>query len=584
MYRVSKQCLDALAQTNCEFKIAVRFKYKDDSQAEFDDHNILGNPRIESQAVSGGSSCSTIDIGAVPAAIASLTVIDDNTDLHRYAGAEFDIYVYVKLDRGGHMEIPEYEEIPMGKFFVESSKTERIGNQISIFGYDAMVSLMGDISNKSSINGKTAHEAVVALLKQTGVACGFRQSFTGFPNSDMALDFSSSQIVTIRDAIMWIAQIMGCFARINRQNNLEFVPIKSDWEYYDDDHTSGTIIAARTLNETVRYNTRFSDDRIHIVGITTLGSSGQRLTIQRKGLDSDANVIINMEQNPLITSSTSTADILNAIVDQLSTTYFYAFRSEIRNDPTIDAGDTIRLTGGVINGTNRNDDLVGFITHNIWEYKNRHEVINTGQTVINYDAFAGTASNIVPSQSQYEKAIHHSLNKLNIAPEWVGEQGNVGIRVYGVSTSTEDEQTAIINGYPGTAFKNKRTGKGAELQAKIKDDSASPYATLLFSSTHMKIQSNQTWDKQYPYEVSIGSQLMKFVDAIHSIGFTYERNLNDNSQLDGATIKLFFGDNNHPVEIFRSSSLVFGDTLEIKGIQKIKINGKMVIDLDTETP
>ena len=167
--------------------------------------------------------------------------------------------------------------------------------------------------------------------------------------------------------------------------------------------------------------------------------------------------------------------------------------------------------------------------------------------------------------------------------DWVGTPGGTGIQVRGIATSTEDMVNTFINGYRGVEYINKRTGKGAELLARSREAGEPTSATLLLSSTHMKITSNQSWDKKFPYKVSIGSQLMEFLDEIHAIGFTCERNLDDFSYLDGATIKLYFGDYDHPIEIFRSSSLTYADTLEIKGIRKIKINGETVVDLDVET-
>lgn len=407
MYAVSSAYMEAIAQPVREFKIAVTFNYADGTQTTFDDHDIATDSDvvIESQAVSGSAFGNTIDIGAVPTATASLAILEDDTNLHRYAGAEFNISVSLRLEDG------EYEPVNMGTFYVDSSKTSRIGTKIEVFGYDAMPSLMYDISSlKAELKGLTAYSAVRKMVNARGVKCNFTQSLSGFPNSSLPLDFSSTQIETARDAIMWIAQLMGCFAHINRDNELEFVPIKSNWEYYSDEQTSGTILAERTIYGAERYETKFSDDRLHICGISMLGKDGKTEIYKRTELESDSNVIINLEQNPLIISSeTSTSTILNAILDQLSTAYFYAFTSEIINDPALDAGDTIRLKGGRINGTNRNEDLFGFITHNTWRYRGRQTVVNTGHIAIGYD---GTSSNIVPASSQSVKAVQENINKI----------------------------------------------------------------------------------------------------------------------------------------------------------------------------
>ena len=93
------------------------------------------------------------------------------------------------------------------------------------------------------------------------------------------------------------------------------------------------------------------------------------------GEDPTSDVTVELETNPLIIGSTTPLEtILENILSELSTAYFYAFQTEITNDPALDAGDTIRLLGGVINGTNANNDLIGFITHSTWIYRKRQTI------------------------------------------------------------------------------------------------------------------------------------------------------------------------------------------------------------------
>ena len=387
MYSVSEEYLKAVEQPVRNFKITVRFRYQNAPQVVFDDDKIIGEVKIESQAVSGSSTCGIIDIGAVPSATAELTIIDDDTDLHRYAGASFTIHVFLQLENG------EYEDVPMGRFFCDTSKMSRVGNQINVFGYDSMTSLNYTLpdAHRRQIQGKSACDSVWVLVAYG--SCGFNQDLSEFPNSDIPLDFSSPQIETARDAIMWITQLMGCFARINRRNYLEFVPIKSTWEWLNEDHTLGTIIAVRNITENTRYKTKFSDDRIHIVGVSMPDQNNNLITRGGGGLADDSNITISLEKNPLIANSAKPlTSILDDILAQLRTAYFYAFNAEITGDPALDVGDTIRLKGGMINGTNKNNDLIGFITHNVWRYCGKHEELTTGQTPIAYGSGAEAAA------------------------------------------------------------------------------------------------------------------------------------------------------------------------------------------------
>lgn len=415
MYSVSSEYLKAVSKPNREFKLLVRFYYKDGSQASFDDHTISGDVEILSQAISGSASSDKIDIGAAIAAKAILSIIDNDVNLHRYTGSSFEIYVYLKLENG------EFEEVPMGRFYTDPSKLSRIKNKINIVGYDSMLSLMYALTDdhRRQLKGSTAADAVQFLAAYSN--CGFEQDLSVFPNNSVPLDFDSPQVETARDGVMWIAQLLGCFAHIDRRGYLEFVPIKSTWKYYNDEHTVGTIIAVRNIQGSERYKTTFSDDRIHIVGLSMPDSDNKLITCVRSGLKDDANITIALDRNPLvINSSIPLKDILNAILNQARTTYFYAFKTEIISDPALDAGDTIRLQGGVINGTNKNNDLIGFITHNVWRYRGHHEITNAGQVPIVYAegetatvAFASDTTNLsdsdsdlfyLPPKSQAEKA------------------------------------------------------------------------------------------------------------------------------------------------------------------------------------
>ena len=404
MYNVSEEYLKAIAKPVRTWKIRVEFSFPNMTKKVFDDSTIVGDPMIESQAVSGSSSCGVIDIGAAPCAIASLTIIDDGATLKKYAEAEFTMWVSLLLESG------KYEDVLMGTFYCDTSKMSRIGSQIKVYAYDGMSSLNYTLTEaqREQLNGCTIYQAVTALVQKA--KCNFNQSLISLPNQSYMLDLTNTQVRTARDCIMWCAQLMGCFARVNRQKYLEFVPIQSTWEYFNDAHTSGTIISARDIGHRERYKTTFSDDRINIVGVSMNDDNNSPVTVRTIVSDDDSNIIIALERNPLFMSSEySLITTLRNILDQLSTTCFYAFDAEIRSDPALDAGDTVRLTGGLINGTNQNSDLIGFITHNIWRYRSKHEIINTGQTPVS----STDEVTMEAPRSQTDKLLDSLIGKTN---------------------------------------------------------------------------------------------------------------------------------------------------------------------------
>lgn len=418
MYAVSDAYKQAVTGDAREFKIRANIYFRDKTIQMFDDSTIENEVTIESQMMAGSPSDDTIDIGAATSKKLTMTVRNDKTDLHRFAGARLWLYVSLRLENGA------FEDVPMGKFFINNKSVSRVGDQVTFSAYDGMILLHYELTSemRAELKGKTALEAAQIL-------CGGRlavvppKSPTGaevtLPNSDLELDFDSEQIETARDGIMWIAQLMGCFARVNRLGQLEFVQIKSWWKMYTE--TTGTILAVRNIQGDQRFKTKFADDRIHIVGVSMRGADNKLVT-QRYGYsheneeDPTSDVTVEMATNPLIISSDKPlSEILGNILAELSTAYFYSFSTEMANDPALDAGDTIRLQGGVINGTNHNNDLIGFITHNVWRYRGHQEITNASSVPIVFDG--GDSESGTPARSRARSAsAARSDDDLNFLP------------------------------------------------------------------------------------------------------------------------------------------------------------------------
>ncbi len=99
------------------------------------------------------------------------------------------------------------------------------------------------------------------------------------------------------------------------------------------------------------------------------------------------------------------------------------------------------MQGGIIHGTNKNNDLIGFITHNVWRYRGHHEITNAGQCPIIYAEGGETAVALasdtnalaanensgelyyLPPKSQAEKA----LSAGNALPDRITDNQNVEV-------------------------------------------------------------------------------------------------------------------------------------------------------------
>ena len=389
MYAVSDEYKEAIAGASRTFKIRANIYLRDNTILKVDDSTILGKVMIQSSMMSGGESEDMINIGAANAKKLTMTVLNRHTDLHVFSGARLWLYVSLKLKNGA------WEDVPMGKFFINNKSINREKNQVSFTAYDGMILLRYELTSamRRELKGMTAWEAAQYLCGSQLVFGQAESDIAGFPNADLPLDFDSEQVETAWDGIMWIAQIMGCFARVNRLGQLEFVQIKSHWKMFTE--TTGTILAVRNIQGSERYKVKFADDRIHIVGVSMRGVDNKLVTqryeyTHSSDEDPTSDVTVEMPTNPLVMSSDKPlSEILEAILKELSTAYFYSFSADIVCDPALDAGDTIRLQGGIINGTNHNNDLIGFITHNVWVYRGKQTITNASSVPIVFDGADG---------------------------------------------------------------------------------------------------------------------------------------------------------------------------------------------------
>lgn len=384
-------------------------------------------------------------------------------------------------------------------------------------------------AQRSRLTDKTPQEAVLILTEFA--KCEFDQELSDFPNSDLQLDFSNTQVVTGWDGIMWIAQLMGCFARINRQNYIEFVPIKSTWE-------SDTIVSVRNITGAERYRTTFSDDRIHIVGVSMPDANNNLVTRSGEISSDDSNVTIALEKNPLIKSTYALEDILDNILTPLQTAYFYAFQSEIINDPALDTGDTVRLQDGEINGV-PNNELVGFITHNTWRYRGRQEIVNTGQMTDTAAEPGETAQFYAQPKSQSDKLLD-SLSgstsqiqeRVTVIEKGSGPKDRIVSPKYGRALVVQ-EPYSVTHAVSALCIRDS----SGLVRTTINEMSTGTYAEPRFYyETHLRNPSNSGYDV-YSKFGSDNSSGYKGIEAKWFDGGHYSITISSKKGTDGCSIE-----------------------------------------------
>lgn len=375
MYEVSEAYKSAIALPSRNFRLSGNIRLQSGDTITLSDSNVVGEMKIETQCMSGSSSEQILDIGAVCAAKLTMTV--------KSAGGS-DSFADARVRPLVGLEISEdnFEDIPMGIFYVDNTTVERVKDRVTFSAYDKMIFLHFLLTDTMRGNMKNM-PPFAACAYVCGLA-GIRMAqssaaVTAFPNGSVLPDYSDASIETARDLVMWCAQLMGCFARIDRHGKLEFVQLKAENDEY------GMIIPVREIAARQRYSTRFADGVIRITRLTMKKSDGKTASAAVTYTGSTKrSAELELEQNPLILSLTdkTVKECLKDILGTVKTAYFRPFQSEIASDPALDAGDYVRLRGGSID-TNRGYGT-GIITHNIWIYRGKHKIVNVGSVPAMY--------------------------------------------------------------------------------------------------------------------------------------------------------------------------------------------------------
>lgn len=369
MYNVSDAYKTAIAAPSRQFRLSGTIRLQSGTSIDITDSNVIGELSITTQMMSGSSSDSVIDIGAVCAAVLSMTV-QDNNSADSFADARVRLLTGLKLADG------TFEDVKMGIFYIDASTIRRVKNHISFTAYDKMTLLHFIITDtmRANMSGMNAYGAAAYLCSLVGIQMEQTNDIvSAFPNGTMKPDFSSESLETARDVIMWCGQLMGCFTRITRGGKLEFVQIKAE----NDD--KGMIIPVREIAARQRFKTEFADSVLRISTLTMKKPDGKTARAYLTGTSSSKRSLeLALEPNPLVIgqSKKSVSEVLKDMLVILKTAYFRPFNTDIANDPALDAGDYVRLRGGSID-TERGY-ATGIITHSTWVYQGKQSIVNVG--------------------------------------------------------------------------------------------------------------------------------------------------------------------------------------------------------------
>lgn len=425
-----------------------------------------------------------------------------NRTLVNLTDGEIMLFYYLTLEDGTE------ERVFLGQYFINSEKSSRKFNVLSIMAADGMSKFDTPVKPRTNISVYDAYAD--ACYGTDGNRFYISTPATFFeevaPNGTMMLTYDNSQIQTNRDLLMWIGELTGTFARERRDDPPDWditplfgapngrpemvqIPTKYtkagtsgnfDLEAFKADN--GSIIPAD-----VRFSTDFSDTSIRVTTWNT-NYKGKMLT-SHGSWDLAPDTLggtIELSGNPLLDSKSESEaqTALDNIRNYGEELRFCPFKAIFNGNPAIECGDFVYLEpGGSIDETQYRH--YGIVTYYKWRFHGKCEIRCASDAVATYTrpkkteasaqsaakskARAASEKTPIPStkaKSQLEKRVDALEGKAGTTDRIVSAQGKT-LRV-GDSGSQYigEDNTVEVNPYgEGFSVKAKEVNLGVDPSA-----------------------------------------------------------------------------------------------------------------------
>lgn len=317
------------------------------------DENIVAN----SLSITMSTCGSEFMIGTFNAAILKISVIDDDAVNHDFSNAKITL-----------QEIKGGTTTYLGSYWVDGSKTKRVKNAVNLTAQDASAAFDKELD--SSIRGASDN-----VLNMTGRICsavGIVWDSTVIPTINLGtmVQASSQSIQTYRDYVIWICQILGANAVIDRNGRFTFRKT-----LYPTD-SEGHIIPDRIITADERADIEFSDERVFIKYLSSYsaGKAKEYVSSAVSHYNEGRAGRLRLLYNPLTEKmAEEQCDEINTnILNYLTNTsthialYQQRIKAKLFSASDIWLGETIRFTGGKIDTSNTR--ITSMVTQIVWRY------------------------------------------------------------------------------------------------------------------------------------------------------------------------------------------------------------------------
>jgi hypothetical protein len=383
MYPTSAAYKTAIQQNVRDVCISGTITLKDATVINISDGDIVqGSLYFTEQCVSGEN----IEIGNVYASELGLSLSSSPENPYNLDGARVVLNFGIDVGNG------VYEYVPLGYFYV--TEIERKNTVVALKALDGMILFDVDIVGVQTSG--TPFEIVEACCAKAGITLATSLStFNTFANAGTTFVLpEENSVKTCRDLLMWVCQLTGTFARMNRQGHLEVVPV--------------TVRAsAREIVKADRFTSDVSDFFIKVAKVTM--KVGE--TEYSQGTD---GMTMALDENPFLIGREDAGinAALGNILNQVTLAEYTPSNVDFPGDPSLQAGDYVTLTdAGILDSEVetrtyflspafpasievRRNIATSMITHHTWRYRGKHNLKSAGKS----DLIQGV-------QSQQSKAV-----------------------------------------------------------------------------------------------------------------------------------------------------------------------------------
>lgn len=275
---------------------------------------------------SATSSDSTFDVGSVVAAKLALTI--DNTD-ERFEDVDLtDARISTKI---GLLVEDSFEYVTKGIFYINSAQDS--GDTIVIEAYDKILFL--DLPYAESTLAYPA--SIREILQDACEHCGLTLDANLGTGADYIVNSKpATDSLTYRDVVSYCGKILGKYAYIAADQKLKFA-------WYEKSNSPYEITEQSSLTKN-RSSMTITGARFGYTVTTVKEGESEPTEENKTAFVGTEGYVLTMEDNPLIQTEDMANKVMNILKSSVVGTTIRVYSLSCLSDPTIEAGDSIKVT------------------------------------------------------------------------------------------------------------------------------------------------------------------------------------------------------------------------------------------------